>query len=85
MMKEDSKICFWEDKWLENVIFREQYPTMYRIVRDKYDTLARVLNSSPPELPFRGFLSALVLCHDIIFRSRLDSINLMQRGYCYGP
>jgi hypothetical protein len=40
-IKDGSEIRFWEDKWLGNVTLREQYPTLYSIVRHKGDTIAK--------------------------------------------
>jgi hypothetical protein len=33
--------------------FREQYPTLYNIIRHKNNTIAKVLESSPPNMTFR--------------------------------
>jgi hypothetical protein len=40
LIKDGSAIRFWEDKWLGNTTLREQYPTLYAIVRHKSDTIA---------------------------------------------
>jgi len=37
----------WEDKWLENLPLREQYPCLYNIARHKQDTIAKVFSTSP--------------------------------------
>ena len=42
-IKDGTEIRFWEDKWLGNTTLREQYPTLYNIVRHKSDTLASVM------------------------------------------
>jgi hypothetical protein len=34
---------FWEDKWLGNYSFQQQYPFLYNIVWKKSDTVAQVL------------------------------------------
>jgi hypothetical protein len=51
--KDGSEIRFWEDKWLGNVTLREQYPALYSIVRHKGDTIAKVMETSPPNVTFR--------------------------------
>jgi hypothetical protein len=48
-IKDDSGIRFWEDKCLSNASIQEQYPTLYNI-RHKSDTLAKVLESYPPNV-----------------------------------
>lgn len=30
-----TQVRFWEDEWLGNVVFRDQYPGLYNIVRKK--------------------------------------------------
>jgi hypothetical protein len=56
-IKDGSEIRFWEDKWLGNATLREQYPALYSIVRHKGDTIAKVLETSPPTVAFRRDLS----------------------------
>ena len=55
-IKDGSKIRFWEDKWLGNATLREQYPALYNIVRHKSDTLAKVMETFPPNVSFRQSL-----------------------------
>ena len=55
-IRDGSEIRFWEDSWLGNSPLREQYPAFYNLARDKGDTLARVLGSSPPNVSFRRAL-----------------------------
>jgi hypothetical protein len=40
-IKDGSEIRFWEDKWLGNATFWEEYPALYSIVRHKGDTIAK--------------------------------------------
>jgi len=77
-IKDSSEIRFWEDRWLGNTTLQEQYPALYRIVRDKNDTLAHVLSSSPPNVSFRRDLIGLRLASWQHLLSRLDSVNLTQ-------
>jgi hypothetical protein len=56
IIKDGSEIRFWEDKWLGNTTLREQYPALYSIVRQKGDTLAKVMESFPPTMTFRRAL-----------------------------
>ena len=73
-----SEVRFWEDIWLGNASLREQYPALYAIARDKSNTIAQVLSSSPPNIWFRRDLIGprLLSWHNLL--SRLDSINLTQ-------
>ena len=52
------EIRFWEDVWCGNTTLREQYPALYNIVRHKGDTLGKVMETSPPTMPFRRDLIA---------------------------
>ena len=77
-IKDGSEIRFWEDIWIGNASLREQYPALYNIVRDKNNTIAQVLSSSPPNILFRRDLvgARLMSWHNLL--SRLDLINLTQ-------
>ena len=55
-IRDGSEIRFWEDKWLGHSTLREQYPALYTIVRNKSDTIAKVLGTSPPDVSFRRSL-----------------------------
>jgi hypothetical protein len=46
-IRDGSEIRFWEDKWIGNSTLREQYPTLYNIVRHKSETAAKVLKTFP--------------------------------------
>ena len=78
LRKYGSETRFWEDNWLGNAGLREQYPALYRIVRDKNDTLAQVLSSFPPNNYFRQDLIGPRLMSWQKNLSRLESINLRQ-------
>ena len=77
-IKDGTEIRFWEDKWLGNTTLREQYPTLYDIVRHKSDTLASVMQTSPPNMSFRRTLYGprLVLWNALL--GRLASVQLTQ-------
>jgi hypothetical protein len=53
-IKDGLEIRFLEDRWLGNTLLQEQYPTLYTIVRYKNDTIAKVMEISPPNVTFRG-------------------------------
>jgi hypothetical protein len=77
-IKDGSEIRFWEDKWLGNATLRKQYPALYNIVRHKSDTLAKVLETSPPNVSFRRtFIGPRQASWNDLLR-HLDSIRLSQ-------
>jgi hypothetical protein len=53
LIKDGLHIRFWEDKWLGNAPFHEQFPALYSTVRYKSDTTAKVMATSPPDVTFR--------------------------------
>jgi hypothetical protein len=48
-----SQTRFWEDAWLDNTPFKNQYPLLYNIVRKKSATVTTVLRSNPLDVAFR--------------------------------
>ena len=42
----------WKDVWLWDKPLSKVYPTLFRIVRRKYDTVANVLGSVPLNMSF---------------------------------
>jgi hypothetical protein len=65
-----TQVRFWEDKWIGNHAFKDQYPSLYNIVRRKSDTIAKVLNRVPLNVSFRRQLTGnnLVLWHNLVNR-----------------
>jgi hypothetical protein len=77
-IKDGSEIRFWEDIWLGTTPLRNQYPSLYAIVRPKDETLAKVMETSPPTMAFRRDLNGprLALWNDLL--QRLASVQLVQ-------
>jgi hypothetical protein len=51
-----SQTRFWKDAWLDNTPFKNQYPSLYNIVRKKSATMTTVLRSNPLNVAFRRSL-----------------------------
>jgi hypothetical protein len=77
-IKDGSEIRFWEDKWLGSTTLREQYPTLYNIVPHKGDTLAKVMETSPPTVSFRRDIIGPWLASWNELLIRLASVHLIQ-------
>jgi hypothetical protein len=77
LVRDGSKIRFWEDKWLGNATPEEQYPAFYNIVSHKSDTLAKVMETSAPNVSFRRSLIGprQASWNDLL--QQLDSVHLM--------
>jgi hypothetical protein len=56
IIKDGSEIRFWKDRWLDNYS-SWTYHALYYIVRHKNDTVAKVLETSLPNITFRWDLS----------------------------
>jgi hypothetical protein len=56
-LNNEKQIRFWEDKWLENFSFQQQYPSLYNIVRKKSGTVTKVLSTTLLNISFRRFLT----------------------------
>jgi len=66
-----SLIRFWEDTWLGNKPLKNQYPTLYNIVRKKKSALvSSVLSSIPLNVSFGRLLMAnnLLSWHQLVAR-----------------
>jgi hypothetical protein len=79
-IKGGSEIWFWENKWLGNTTLREQYPALYSIVCHKGDTIAMVMETSPPNLTFIRDLSGQRLVSWNALLQRLANV-LLQTGH----
>src|SRR5438105_4158864 len=77
-IKDGTEIRFWEDKWLGVATLREQYPALYNIVRNKNDTIATVMETSPPNVSFRRDLVGSRLVDWYALLDQLDMIQLTQ-------
>jgi hypothetical protein len=51
-----SQTRFCEDAWLDNTPFKNQYSSLYNIVRKKSVTVTTVLRSNPLNVAFRRSL-----------------------------
>jgi hypothetical protein len=78
-LKDGSEIRFWEEKWLGNATLREQYPALHSIIRHKGDTIAKVMETSPPTVAFRRDLSGQRLVAWNALLQRLANIHLQTR------
>jgi hypothetical protein len=72
-----KQIRFWEDQWLGTHSFKQQYPSLYNIVRKKSDTVEKVLSGVPLNVSFRRYLSGnnLLLWHNLVQRIMAVRLN----------
>jgi hypothetical protein len=73
-INDGSQIWFWEDIWLDNVLFRDQYPALYSIVHYKSETIAKVMVTSPLDVTFRHDLLGPRLTAWNALLQRLESV-----------
>jgi hypothetical protein len=65
-----KQIRSWEDKWLENYSFQQQYPSLYNIVRRKNVTVESVLSVVLLNVSFHRFVTQInrMLWNDLVRR-----------------
>jgi hypothetical protein len=65
-----KQIRFWEDKWLGNYLFKDQYPSLYNIARRKSVIVESVLSTVSLNISFRRFLNQnnIILWNDLVRR-----------------
>jgi hypothetical protein len=69
-LNNEKQIRYWEDKWLGNYSFKDQYPSLYNIARRKSVIVESVLSTVPLNVSFRGFLNQnnIILLNDLVRR-----------------
>jgi hypothetical protein len=77
-IRNGSQVRFWEDRWLGGIALKTQYPSLYNIVRRKFETVETVLKSDNINLAWRRSLfgSKLVAWNEL--RQKLVNIPLTQ-------
>ena len=55
-IKDGKQSRFWENTWVGQRPFREQYPSIYNIARQPHASVASVLSSEPLNISFRRAL-----------------------------
>jgi hypothetical protein len=65
-----AQIRFWEDRWMGNHAFKDQYPSLYNIARRKSDTVEKVLSRLPLNVSFRRQLigNNLILWYNLVIK-----------------
>jgi hypothetical protein len=69
-LNDRRQIRFWKDKWLGKYSLKEQYPSLYNIVRRRSIIVWRVLSTMPLNISFRRYLTLnnLVLWNNLVDR-----------------
>jgi hypothetical protein len=78
-IKDGLEILLWE-RWLGNTTVRKQYPALYYILHHKIDTIAKVMEISPPTMMFRRELSGHGLVSWNALLQRFSNVHL-QTGH----
>jgi hypothetical protein len=79
LIKDGSEIRFREDSWLGNLPLKDQYPALYSIAHNKSDTIAEVLNTSPPNVTFRQDLIGERLASWHALQEQLANVQLTDK------
>jgi hypothetical protein len=69
-LKNGPQIRFWEDKWIGNNAFKDQYQSLYNIARRKSDIVEKVFSRVPLNISFHRHLAGnnLVMWHNLFHR-----------------
>jgi hypothetical protein len=65
-IRDGMEIRFWKNKWLGTTTIRELYPALYNVCHEG-DTIAKVMEFSPPNATFRRDL----LGHRLVYWNAL--------------
>ncbi len=67
IVNDGGQIRFLEDKWLDNLAFKDKYPSLYAIFRRKSSSIATIMGSVPLNVSFRRALVGqnLVYWHEL--------------------
>jgi len=76
-LNDGNQIRIWEDKWIGSHTLRQQYPSLFNIVRKKHATVASVFDRVPLNVSFRRTLTGhnLYLWHDLVGRISHVQLN----------
>jgi hypothetical protein len=76
LVKGGFQVRFWEDNWLCGTPLKDQYPSLYNIVRPKFTMIADVLSASPPSISWMRQLFGpnLIALNDLL--SHIDGLVL---------
>jgi hypothetical protein len=76
LIKDGSQIRFWEDTWLDGSPLRDQYPSLYNIVRHRSITIAEAMSAFPTVFPWRRQLFGASLNEWLSLLSRIQGLEL---------
>jgi hypothetical protein len=82
----EVNIRFWKDRWIGMVPLKQQFPTLYRIVRHKHDSVAPVFRVVPLNISFRRSLLVDNLAQWFNLVAKISHIRLNDRedGFRWG-
>jgi hypothetical protein len=76
LLKDGSHVRFWEDTWLDGSSLRDQYPSLYNIVRHKSITIAKVMSVFPPTFSWGRQLFGASLVEWLSLLSHIQGMEL---------
>jgi hypothetical protein len=56
VIKDGTKVGFWEDTWIRDKPLKIQYPNLYNIVREPHATISKIMATNPLNISFRRAL-----------------------------
>ena len=77
-IKDGKQTRFWEDTWVGQRPFKDQYPRIYNIARRPHASVASVLSSEPLNILFRRALVDEKLQEWFDLVAKITNINLVE-------
>jgi len=77
-IKDGKQTRFWEDTWMGQRPFKDQYPRIYNIARRPHASVASVLSSEPLNISFRRALVDEKLQEWLDLVAKITNINLVE-------
>jgi len=83
-INDGSQTRFWVDTWLGNKLLKDKFPSLFNIVRRKYDSVAQVLSSIPLNISFRRNLVGANLSAWNRIVASIHDLNLTEDEFIWG-
>ena len=79
-IKDGKQTRSWEDTWMDQRPFKDQYPRIYNIARRPHASVASVLSSEPLNISFRRALVDEKLQKWLDLVAKITNINLVEES-----
>jgi hypothetical protein len=78
VIKDGTKVRFWEDTWIRDKPLKLQYPNLYNIAREPHTTISKIMATSPLNISFRRALVDNNLRDCLALVARISHVQLTE-------